>query len=117
MTKAAETNWLPARAPLRRDFRPGLKRESHSAQMEKRAREYVDKIEALGGMPKAIERGFVQQEIQNAAYEYQQQVDRGETTVVGVNRFPVEEEKPASEQGSCLHPELFQKKAVATRKK
>ena len=63
-------------------------------EMEKRARQYVDKIEALGGMPKAIDRGFVQQEIQNAAYEYQQQVDRGETTVVGVNRFPVEEEKP-----------------------
>jgi len=63
-------------------------------EMEKRARQYVDKIEALGGMPKAIDRGFVQQEIQNAAYEYQQQVDRGEATVVGVNRFPVEEEKP-----------------------
>jgi len=63
-------------------------------EMEKRARQYVDKIEALGGMPKAIDRGFVQQEIQNAAYEYQQRVDRGETTVVGVNRFSVEEEKP-----------------------
>jgi len=63
-------------------------------EMEKRARQYVDQIEALGGMPKAIERGFVQQEIQNAAYEHQQQVDCGETTVVGVNRFPVEEEKP-----------------------
>ena len=68
--------------------------ESLTNEMEKRAREYVDRIEALGGMPKAIERGFVQQEIQNAAYEYQQQVDRGETTVVGVNRFLVEEEKP-----------------------
>jgi len=62
-------------------------------QMEKRARAYVDKIDALGGMAKSIERGFVQQEIQNAAYEYQQQVDRGEATVVGVNRFLVEEEK------------------------
>jgi methylmalonyl-CoA mutase, N-terminal domain len=67
--------------------------ESLTNDMEKRAREYLDKIEALGGMPKAIERGFVQQEIQNAAYEYQQQVDRGETTVVGVNRFLAEEEK------------------------
>ena len=63
-------------------------------EMEKRARQYVDQIEALGGMPKAIERGFVQQEIQNAAYEHQQLVDCGETTVVGVNRFPVEQEKP-----------------------
>src|SRR5215469_12761390 len=63
-------------------------------EIEQRAAEYLGKIEVLGGMLKAIERGFVQQEIQNAAYEYQQRVDRGETTVVGVNRFPVEEEKP-----------------------
>ena len=55
---------------------------------------YLEKIEALGGMIKALERGYVQQEIQNAAYEYQQQVDREEAVVVGVNRFAVEEEKP-----------------------
>jgi methylmalonyl-CoA mutase N-terminal domain/subunit len=48
----------------------------------------------MGGMLKAIERGFVQQEIQNAAYEYQQAVDREDAIVVGVNRFEVEEEKP-----------------------
>jgi methylmalonyl-CoA mutase, N-terminal domain len=68
--------------------------ESLTDEVEKRASEYLDKIEGLGGMSKAIDRGFVQQEIQNAAYQYQQQVDRGETSVVGVNRFPVEEEKP-----------------------
>ena len=45
-------------------------------------------------MIRALERGYVQQEIQNAAYEYQQQVDRGEATVVGVNKFTVDEEKP-----------------------
>ena len=50
----------------------------------------------MGGMLKAIERGFVQQEIQNAAYEYQQAVDRGEAIVVGVNRFELEEEKADS---------------------
>src|SRR5256886_2362243 len=55
--------------------------------------QYLQKIEALGGMLKAIERGFVQQEIQNAAYEYQQAVDQGQAVVVGVNRFEVEEEK------------------------
>jgi len=48
----------------------------------------------MGGMLEAIERGFVQQEIQNAAYEYQQAVDHEEAIVVGVNRFEVEEEKP-----------------------
>src|ERR1700758_3334641 len=68
--------------------------ETLTNEIEKRAAEYLGKIEVLGGMLKAIERGFVQQEIQNAAYEYQQAVDRGEAVVVGVNRFEVEEEKP-----------------------
>jgi methylmalonyl-CoA mutase N-terminal domain/subunit len=68
--------------------------ESLTNEIEKRAAEYLGKIEVLGGMLKAIERGYVQQEIQNAAYEYQQQVDNQEAIVVGVNRFEVEEEKP-----------------------
>jgi methylmalonyl-CoA mutase N-terminal domain/subunit len=68
--------------------------ESLTNEIEKRAAEYLGKIEVLGGMLKAIERGFVQQEIQNAAYEYQRQVDSLEAIVVGVNRFEVEEEKP-----------------------
>jgi methylmalonyl-CoA mutase, N-terminal domain len=68
--------------------------ESLTNEIEKRAAEYLGKIEVMGGMLKAIERGFVQQEIQNAAYEYQQAVDREEAIVVGVNRFEVEEEKP-----------------------
>ena len=68
--------------------------ESLTNEIEKRATEYLEKIEALGGMLKAIERGYVQQEIQDAAYQYQQQVDRAEAVVVGVNRFTVEKEKP-----------------------
>jgi methylmalonyl-CoA mutase N-terminal domain/subunit len=67
--------------------------ESLTNEIEKRASEYLEKIEALGGMLKAIERGYVQQEIQNAAYEYQQAVDRHDAIVVGVNQFPVDEEK------------------------
>ena len=67
--------------------------ESLTSEIEKRAADYLEKIEAMGGMLKAIERGYVQQEIQNAAYEYQQAVDRQEAVVVGVNRFQVEEEK------------------------
>ena len=67
--------------------------ESLTGEIEKRASDYLEKIEAMGGMLKAIERGYVQQEIQNAAYEYQQAVDRQEAVVVGVNRFQVEEEK------------------------
>ncbi len=68
--------------------------ESLTNEIEKRAADYLEKIEAMGGMLKAIERGYVQQEIQNAAYEYQQAVDRREAIVVGVNKFQVDEEKP-----------------------
>jgi methylmalonyl-CoA mutase N-terminal domain/subunit len=68
--------------------------ESLTNEIERRAAEYLGKIEVLGGMLKAIERGYVQQEIQNAAYEYQQAVDRADAVVVGVNRFELEEEKP-----------------------
>jgi len=68
--------------------------ESLTNEIESRAQAYLEKIEALGGMVRALERGYVQQEIQSAAYEYQQAVERGEATVVGVNRFAVEEEKP-----------------------
>ena len=67
--------------------------ESLTNQIESGAREYLDKIEAMGGVLKAIERGYVQQEIQNAAYEYQQMVDRHEAMVVGVNAFQLDEER------------------------
>jgi methylmalonyl-CoA mutase N-terminal domain/subunit len=67
--------------------------ESLTNEIEKRANEYLEKIEAMGGMLKAIERGFVQQEIQNAAYEYQQAVDREQAVVVGVNRFQIDDQK------------------------
>jgi methylmalonyl-CoA mutase, N-terminal domain len=66
--------------------------ESLTSEIEKRALDYLQKIETMGGMLKAIERGYVQQEIQNAAYEYQQAVDREEAIVVGVNRFHIEQE-------------------------
>lgn len=61
--------------------------EGLTNSIEGRASEYLKKIEDLGGTIKAIERGYIQSEIQNAAYEYQQAVDRKEMIVVGVNRF------------------------------
>jgi methylmalonyl-CoA mutase, N-terminal domain len=67
--------------------------ESLTNEIEKHALGYLDKIKAMGGTLKAIERGFVQQEIQNAAYVYQQAVDRLEQVVVGVNRFEQEQER------------------------
>jgi len=68
--------------------------ETLTNEIDKRATGYLEKIDALGGMLKAIEHGYIQQEIQNAAYEFQQEVDREEAVVVGVNRFTVEDEKP-----------------------
>src|SRR5256886_2416097 len=68
--------------------------ETMTNEIERRATVYLEKIDVMGGILKAIERGYVQQEIQNAAYEYQQQVDQEQAIVVGVNRFVVEEEKP-----------------------
>jgi methylmalonyl-CoA mutase N-terminal domain/subunit len=66
--------------------------ESLTNDLEQQARGYLERIDALGGMLRAIERGWVQQEIQAAAYDYQRAVDSGEATVVGVNRFTREEE-------------------------
>src|SRR5215510_2772986 len=67
--------------------------ESLTDELETRANSHLQKIETLGGTIKAIERGYIQSEIQNAAYEYQRSVDSGQSTVVGVNKFTVEEEK------------------------
>ncbi len=61
--------------------------EALTDEIEARAKQYLQKIDAMGGMLRAIEQGYVQQEIQNAAYEYQRTVDTGEAVVVGVNRF------------------------------
>ncbi len=65
--------------------------EKLTNEIESGAEEYIKKIDAMGGMLRAIEAGFVQQEVQKAAYEYQQAVDSGEQVVVGVNRFQAEE--------------------------
>jgi methylmalonyl-CoA mutase N-terminal domain/subunit len=61
--------------------------ESLTSEIERRAQLYLDKIESLGGTLRSIEQGYIQQEIQNAAYDFQQGVDRLENVVVGVNRF------------------------------
>ncbi len=61
--------------------------EKLTDDIERGARQYIDQIDALGGTLAAIESGFIQGEIQNAAYAYQQAVERGEAVVVGVNRF------------------------------
>jgi methylmalonyl-CoA mutase, N-terminal domain len=68
--------------------------EALTDRMEREAREYIERIDGLGGMLRAIETGYPQREIAEAAYHYQQQIERGEKTVVGVNRHQVPEERP-----------------------
>jgi len=68
--------------------------EKLTDEIESGAREYISKIDALGGVLRAVETGYVQQEIQKSAFEYQNAVDSGEQVVVGVNRFQTDDEKP-----------------------
>ena len=63
--------------------------EALTEEIEQRAEAYIAKIDALGGMLRAIESGYVQREIQQAAYDYQRAVETGERVVVGVNRYAV----------------------------
>jgi len=63
-------------------------------RIEEEAWKYITKIDELGGAVKAIENGFIQQEIQKASYQYQLEIESGERVIVGVNRFQVDE-KPA----------------------
>jgi len=67
--------------------------EELTTQLEERAVAYIEKIDAMGGMLKAIEEGYVQREIQEAAYEYQLAVEKQDAVVVGVNRFQTDEKE------------------------
>ena len=68
--------------------------EKLTSQVEEGAMEYLRKIEAMGGTLRAIANGYVQREIQQAAYEYQKSVECGERVVVGVNRYQAERAAP-----------------------
>jgi methylmalonyl-CoA mutase, N-terminal domain len=61
--------------------------EKLTDEVETQAREYLRKIDAMGGMVRAIESGYVQREIQQAAYEYQKAIEKGGRVVVGVNQY------------------------------
>lgn len=68
--------------------------ENLTDRIESEVWQYLDKIEALGGMVEAIENGFVQKEIQDSAYRYQTEVEKNERIIVGVNKFVIDEEMP-----------------------
>jgi methylmalonyl-CoA mutase N-terminal domain/subunit len=68
--------------------------EKLTDEIERGAREYIERIDTMGGTLAAIESNYIQNEIHNAAYEYQQAVESGEAVVVGVNRFKQAESEP-----------------------
>jgi len=68
--------------------------ENLTLEMEKGAFDYFGKLDAMGGMVKAIERGYPQKEIAEASYQYQRAAEAKEKIVVGVNEFVIEEESP-----------------------
>ncbi|BEP30180.1 acyl-CoA mutase large subunit family protein [Helicovermis profundi] len=68
--------------------------EAKTNEIEEKAMEYITKIDDLGGAPKAIDAGYIQQEIMDASYDYQKQVETGEIVVVGMNKFQIEEKPP-----------------------
>src|SRR3990170_8619937 len=68
--------------------------EAMTSALERQAEEYIGKIDRMGGMVNAIDRGFVQKEIQDAAFRYQQEIERKNRIIVGMNEFTVREPRP-----------------------
>ncbi len=68
--------------------------EAKTNEIEERAMAYIRKIDELGGAPRAIDKGYIQQEIMDAAYHYQKEVETGKRIVVGMNKFQIEEAAP-----------------------
>ena len=70
--------------------------ESLTQEIYDRAESYIQKIDDMGGATAAIEKGYIQKEIQDSAYQYQREIEQNERIVVGLNRFQVQEEKPSN---------------------
>jgi methylmalonyl-CoA mutase, N-terminal domain len=87
--------------------------EGLTDEIEKSARRYIERIDALGGALVAIERGYVQGEIQNAAYDYQRAVEDGRQVIVGVNKFQSDEHEPP--KPFRVDPELERKQVESLR--
>ncbi|MBS4534702.1 methylmalonyl-CoA mutase family protein [Clostridium sp. D2Q-14] len=68
--------------------------EAKTDEIEEKAMEYIKNIDEMGGAPKAIDEGYIQKEIMDAAYNYQKDIESGENIVVGMNKFQAEEEAP-----------------------
>jgi methylmalonyl-CoA mutase, N-terminal domain len=88
--------------------------EALTDELEARARELIERVDELGGAVAAIEQGFVQEEIDAAAYRYQQEVEAGERVVVGVNRY--EEDEGERIELHHLDPDAERRQLERTRR-
>ena len=89
--------------------------EAQTDRIEAEAWEYIRRIDELGGIVRAIELGFPQKEIADAAYRYQQQLERGEKVIVGVNKYQVREEPPL--EVLRIPPEVERKQVERVRQR
>jgi methylmalonyl-CoA mutase N-terminal domain/subunit len=94
--------------------------EALTNEMEEKAWEYIHKIDDMGGMVAAIEKGFPQMEISDAAYKFQQQIDAQEKIMIGVNKYIEEDEKvdiPFLEIDDSVEVEQLERLAATKRKR
>lgn len=88
--------------------------EALTDRIERDAVKYIEKIDAMGGAPKAIERGYIQSEIAESAYLYQMAIESKAQVVVGLNEYIVEEEPPKNI--TSIDPEIEKKQIEKLRK-
>ena len=91
--------------------------EALTDEIERRSREYIEKIEAMGGAVKAIESGYIQGEIGESAYQYQKEIEAKKRIIVGLNQFQVEEEPLRDILRIKPEVEQYQKEKLAKVKK
>ncbi|NNF84656.1 MAG: methylmalonyl-CoA mutase family protein [Deltaproteobacteria bacterium] len=91
--------------------------EAMTTRLERQAEEYIAKIDRMGGVVNAIDRGYVQKEIQDAAFRYQQEIERKDRIVVGMNEFAVREPKPENLLTVDPRIEKGQRRRLATLRK
>jgi methylmalonyl-CoA mutase N-terminal domain/subunit len=90
--------------------------EAMTDKIVKQAEDYIEKIDKIGGAPKAIERGYIQQEIMDSAYKYQKDIEAKSRIVVGVNQFKINEEPPKGLLRVDPSVEIKQKEKIASIK-
>jgi methylmalonyl-CoA mutase, N-terminal domain len=91
--------------------------EALTDEIEKRSKEYIEKIEAMGGAVKAIESGYIQGEIGESAYQYQKEIEAKRRIIVGLNQFQIEEEPLRDILRIKPEVERYQKENLARLKK